>query len=260
MLSLAARTAELHPRIWQIGWWAAHRFQFLLPHDPSFYALRHFIRAAPQGLFLDIGANDGISALSFRRFDRSYRIFSLEPNALLEPKLQQIKQSDPHFDYFIAGAGSDRGTATFYIPEYKDVLLHTFSCTAMHQVRQGVRSVFGRFIADRIKIRSVESEIVRIDDLSLSPTIVKIDTEGLEYEVLGGMQKTIARSRPFVMLEAAWGRREEIKRFLETRDYVMRAYDRRSDAFTVDLESASRNWFAIPRESSCLPSNKERFL
>jgi FkbM family methyltransferase len=248
MLSLAGRIAEFHPRIWQIGWWAAHRFRFLLPHDPSFHALRHFIRAAPQGLFLDIGANDGISALSFRRFDRNYRIFSLEPNPLLEPKLRQIKHSDPHFDYLIAGAGSERGTATFYVPRYKNVLLHTFSSAAMHQVRQGIRTVFGNFIADRIKLTSVKSEIVRVDDLALSPTIVKIDTEGFEHEVLGGMQKTIARSRPFIMLEAAWGDRDRISRFFEARDYTVGTYDTRSDAFTDDLETAHRNWFAIPTE------------
>ena len=255
MLSLAGRLAELHPRIWQIGWWAAHRFHFLLPHDPSFHALTHFIRAAPQGLFLDIGANDGISALSFRTFDRNYRIFSLEPNPLLEPKLREIKRSDPHFDYLIAGAGSERGTATFYIPQYKDVLLHTFSSTAIHQVRQGVRSVFGKSIADRIKILPVESEVIRIDDLALSPTIVKIDTEGFEHEVLGGMQKTIARSRPFIMVEAAWGHRDRISRFFEARDYTVGTYDRRSDAFIADVESADRNWFAIPTEKP-LPITK----
>ncbi len=256
MMSLAGRIAELHPRIWQFGWGAVHRFRFLLPHDPSFYALRHFIRAAPGGLFLDIGANDGISALSFRTFDLSYRIFSLEPNPLLESKLQEIKQSDPHFEYLIAGAGSEPGMATFYVPQYKDVLLHTFSSTAMHQVRQGVRTVFGKSIADRIKILPVESEVIRIDDLALSPTIVKIDTEGFEHEVLGGMQKTIARSRPFIMLEAAWGHRDRISRFFEARDYTVGTYDRRSDAFTPDVATAHRNWFAIPTEKP-LPVTKQ---
>jgi hypothetical protein len=56
---------------------------FLLPHDKSYRALRHFITLRPNGLFLDVGANDGISALSFRRFDKTYRILSLEPNGPL---------------------------------------------------------------------------------------------------------------------------------------------------------------------------------
>ena len=256
MLSLVARAAELHPRVWQIAWWAARRFPVLLPHDRSFYGLRHFIRAAPNGLFLDIGANDGISALSFRRMEPSYRIFSVEPNVLLEPKLQQIKTADSNFEFIIAGAGGDRAPATFYVPQYRGVLLHTFASTDLRQMNEGVRAVFGKFIADRIEIRRVESEIIRIDDLSLAPTIVKIDTEGSEYSVLIGMQETIARSRPFIMLEAAWAQREEIITFLEARHYAVRVYDGSADAFAAELDNSSRNWFAIPGEKP-LPDIKE---
>jgi len=248
MLSLAGRIAELHPRIWKIGWWAAHQFRFLLPHDPSFHALRHFIRAAPRGLFLDIGANDGISALSFRRFDANYRIFSLEPNPLLEPKLRRLKREDANFDYVIAGAGDTCGRAVFYVPTYNGVMLHTFVSTHMHQVKHGLRDAFGSRIAGQSTVQPVESEIVRIDDLSLEPTIVKIDTEGFEYQVLRGMEKTIARSRPFIMLEAAWAQKEEVQTFFESRDYAVQIYDRFADEFSSELGSTSRNWFAIPKE------------
>jgi FkbM family methyltransferase len=248
MLSLASRIAELHPRIWQIGWWAAHRFRFLLPHDPSFYALRHFIRAAPRGLFLDIGANDGISALSFRTFDPNYRIFSLEPNPLLEPKLHQLKQGDANFDYMIAGAGDTCGPAVFYVPTYRGVMLHTFASTHMQQVENGLRDAFGSRIAQQSTVQPVESEIVRIDDLSLDPTIVKIDTEGFEYQTLRGMQKTLARSRPFILLEAAWSQKEAVQTFFKSRDYAVQIYDRFADEFSLELGSTSRNWFAIPNE------------
>lgn len=247
-MSLAGRIAELHPRIWQIGWWAAHRFRFLLPHDPSFHALRHFIRAAPHGLFLDVGANDGISALSFRRFDANYRIFCIEPNPLLEPKLHQLKQVDPNFDYMIAGAGDTCGRAVFYVPTYRGVMLHTFASTHMQQVKDGLRDAFGSRIAGQSTVQPVESEIVRIDDLSLDPAIVKIDTEGFEYQALSGMQKTLARSRPFIMLEAAWAQREAVQNFFEARDYSVQIYDRFADEFSSKLGSASPNWFAIPKE------------
>jgi FkbM family methyltransferase len=253
MLSLAGRIAELHPRIWQIGWWAAHRFRFLLPHDPSLHALRHFIRAAPRGLFLDVGANDGISALSFRRFDANYEILSLEPNPLLEPKLRRLKQADANFDYMIAGAGDTCGRAVFYVPTYRGVMLHTFVSTQMQQVKDGLRDAFGSRIADQSTVQPVESEIVRIDDLSLDPAIVKVDTEGFEYQALRGMQKTIARSRPFIMLEAVWAQREAVQTFFEARDYAVQTYDPFADEFSSELGSTSRNWFAIPKEKT-IPS------
>src|SRR5262245_52664590 len=87
LMNAAARFSELHPYTWAVAWKAAHLMPFLLPHDKSYYALRHFIDAVPTGLFLDIGANDGISALSFRRFDKNYDILSLEPNVMMEPAL-----------------------------------------------------------------------------------------------------------------------------------------------------------------------------
>src|SRR3954468_10990200 len=87
LLHGCARVAQLHPFSWKFAWEAVHRLPFLLPHDKSYNALKHFIAATPEGLFLDVGANDGISALSFRKFSKDYRILSLEPNRLLEPAL-----------------------------------------------------------------------------------------------------------------------------------------------------------------------------
>jgi hypothetical protein len=72
---LAVHVAELHPYTWTLAWLCVRHFSFLLPHDKSYYALRHFIALKPNGLFLDVGANDGISALSFRYLDYNYRIF-----------------------------------------------------------------------------------------------------------------------------------------------------------------------------------------
>src|ERR1700678_75711 len=61
IIEACARTAELHPIIWKTAWEAMHWLPFLLPHDKSYNALRHFIAIKPGGLFLDVGANDGIS-------------------------------------------------------------------------------------------------------------------------------------------------------------------------------------------------------
>jgi hypothetical protein len=101
-----ARFAEFHPYVWKMAWEAVHRLPFLLPHDKSYNAFRHFIANRPSGLFLDVGANDGISILSFRKFDSNYRILALEPNPLLEPALKKIKSNDAGLDYKMVGAGA----------------------------------------------------------------------------------------------------------------------------------------------------------
>src|SRR5262245_59735417 len=121
LVSACARLAQSHPYTWVVAWETVRRVPFLLPHDKSYHALKHFIAAAPRGLFLDIGANDGISALSFRKFDREYEILSIEPNRMLERALAKIKSSDPHFDYRILGAGAAATKATFFVPTYTGI-------------------------------------------------------------------------------------------------------------------------------------------
>jgi FkbM family methyltransferase len=249
---LGARISELHPRFWQIAWRLGHEFKFLLPHDPAFFALRHFIAVSPTGLFLDIGANDGISALSFRKLSRNYQIFSLEPNVLLEPKLRQLKRHDTSFDYRMVGAGSAPRTALFHVPSYHGILLHTFTSADAKQVKEAVRAVFGKSVADRTEIVQVKGEIIRIDDLSLAPSIVKMDAEGCEYEVLVGMQDTIARSRPFIMTEVVWSDKNKVVGLLEAQDYTVRTYDISADTFSANLQGKHRNYFAIPNEKNML--------
>ena len=45
-------------------YWLLTKITFLLPHDRSYYVFRHFFISDPNGMFLDIGANNGISALN----------------------------------------------------------------------------------------------------------------------------------------------------------------------------------------------------
>lgn len=254
LLESAAQIAESHPYIWKLAWEAVHRVPFLLPHDKSYNALRHFIAAAPQGLFLDVGANDGISALSFRKFDKDYRILSIEPNLKLEPALARIKCQDPQFDYRMVGAGAAPARVRFYVPSYGHVVLHTFTSGSRAQVEDAIEASFGSAVAARTTIDTIDNEIVRLDDLDLDPTIVKIDAEGFDYAVLQGLAATIARARPFVMLEIAWSGDDEIVRFFAERDYVVLGYDVASDRFQANAKAlyssatGHRNSFAVPRE------------
>lgn len=261
LIAIATRVAESHPFTWKLAWEAVHRLPFLLPHDRSYCALRHFIRAAPDGLFLDIGANDGISVLSFRKFDQNYRILSLEPNSMLEPCLAKIKATDPNFDYKMVGAGSAPARLQFFVPVYHGIVLHTFTSSRPERVRDGITYCFGQSVGASADIKSVESDVIRVDDLELSPSIVKIDAEGFDFDVLQGLDQTLARARPFVVMEMAWAEEDHSAGFLQARDYTILGYNIATDRFAEanDLfdtgagddhsrEPSRHNYFAVPRE------------
>jgi FkbM family methyltransferase len=257
IIEACARTAELHPIIWKAAWEAMHWLPFLLPHDKSYNALRHFIAIKPGGLFLDVGANDGISVLSFRRFDKKARILALEPNPLLEPALKRIQSADPLLDYRMVGASFTSTSVQFFVPIYKKMALHTFTSSNYEQAKAAVQRSFGGSVAAATEIKSFTCEVVKIDDLNVDPSIIKIDAEGCDYDVLCGLTATIRRSRPFVITEIGAGEFGRIKEYFDALQYVLLAYDILHDCFRSDVEayrsaiiamSGHRNFFAVPRE------------
>jgi FkbM family methyltransferase len=249
---LAVHVAELHPYAWKLAWLCVRHFSFLLPHDKSYYALRHFIALKPNGLFLDVGANDGISALSFRYFDKNYRILSLEPNHLLEMSLKKIKARDVNFDYIMAGAGSQESVMQFHVPVYKGVVLHTSTSSSLEHTRLALATSFGNSVAAAATINLIEGKIIRIDDLEIEPTIVKIDAEGFNYDVLLGAGATIARSRPFLIIEIESEEAEKIQQYFEGIQYQLIGYDVMLDKFCAGAgtpySDLYRNFFAVPDE------------
>jgi FkbM family methyltransferase len=224
----------------------------LLPHDKSYNAFRHFVKVVPQGLFLDIGANDGITALGFRKFSIDYRILSLEPNPLLEPGLAKIKDSDPLFDYRLVGAGSRPASVILYMPVYRGIALHTYTSGNLNQSKATLRHICGNYVAEAAEIREFSVHIVTVDSLAVDPSIVKIDVEGFDYEVLLGAVQTIERNRPFIAIELAWARRTVVEAFFNERGYVLLSYSVRRDRFGPDnpngQSTGERNSFAVPRE------------
>jgi FkbM family methyltransferase len=252
-----ARLAETHPFVWKLAWEAVHRLTFLLPHDQSYKAFRHFVAARPQGLFLDVGANDGISVLSFRKFSTQYRILGLEPNPALKPSLQKIKSRDPLFDFKMVGAGASVLRLPFFVPTYKGIVLHTFTSSSQEQVQASVARSFGKSVGAAIVIHPFEAEIIRLDDLNVDPAIIKVDAEGFDYDVLVGLEKTIERSRPFIVTEIAASEYDKVKSYLNEHRYVLLLYDINNDCFAPDVASygkavsamsGHRNFFAVPEE------------
>jgi FkbM family methyltransferase len=252
-----ARLAETHPFVWKFAWEAVHKLPFLLPHDQSYKAFRHFIAVRPQGLFLDVGANDGISVLSFRKFSKQYRILGLEPNLALEPALKRLKAEDSLFDYKMVGAGATPAKLLFFVPVYKNIVLHTFTSSSEEQVRLSVGRSFGSSVAAATVIHPFEAEIIRLDDLNVDPAIIKVDAEGFDYDVLVGLKSTIERSRPFIATEIAPSVYDRVKSYLNECRYMLLLYDINNDCFAPDVASyrkavsamsGHRNFFAVPEE------------
>jgi FkbM family methyltransferase len=68
--------------------------------------------------------------------------------------------------------------------------------------------------------RSLQVPMIAIDDLHVNPSLIKIDTEGMELEVLKGAEATIDRMRPVVYFEHIKADKDALVTWIEARDYL----------------------------------------
>ncbi|CAN0570752.1 unnamed protein product [Ectocarpus sp. 12 AP-2014] len=254
-----ASLIEVHPFVWKSAWSAVHHLKFLLPHDKSYFAIRHF-GGDQQSLLLDIGGNDGISALSFRKLNKNIQILSLEPNTVHRDALSALKRRDPLFDFKLVGAGESSGILNLYSPRYRGVNLHTFASSDPDQVREAVAKSFGESVSKALEVEEVSAPIVTVDELDVAPRIIKVDVEGFDYQVLCGAERTITVHRPYLIVEACHVDIGPFRAFFQRLDYQMVNYIVAKARFVplndadIVYETGARNIFAVPRETlSSLP-------
>jgi FkbM family methyltransferase len=254
---------KFRARIWltRLGLWRSlerrrltWRFRGGEPHEPDFRFFRY--TDGSDRLFVDIGANIGQSALSFRLFNRSSPILSFEANRELEPELAHVQRLlGPSFDYRMHGLGERNEMRTLYLPVVAGVAL-TQEATlvgdalATDSYRACLAGQTGR---RSVAIRRQTLRLVRFDDLELTPGFVKIDVERAELQVLRGMQATLDRCRPFLLVEG-----EAVHAFLAGRAYRAARYSADRDALLPSAPGSGHhyNMFFVPEEA--VPSLRGR--
>lgn len=191
-------------------------------HEPDF----EFFRGRDgTGLLLDIGANAGQSAFSFRAVNKG-PIFSIEPNPGHERDLKMVARFVKDFEYRMCAVGAEPGRATLYVPVYGRIELTGEASLLADDAARGfwVESHTADN-ASEIELREIDVEVIRIDDLGIAPAWVKIDVEGAEMHALRGMEKTLAEHRPVVMVEGSDTSYSELRPWLAERGFQPYGYD-----------------------------------
>jgi FkbM family methyltransferase len=225
LLLLSSPLVGVYPavrRMWQISRYVLRR---PVTHGEDFAAFAKFPER--RGVFLDIGASSGTSAMSFRVFNRRNRILSIEPNATLEKELRFLTRIVRGFDYRIAAAGDRRGTLTMYVPVYRGVALTAYTAMSRDDImdeRGGLHDWLGeRMRSPAFHVQEVSAPVLPLDDLELDPAFIKIDVEGSELQVLRGLAATLKRCRPILMVERS-GDFDVIQQLLSAGDYRPYSY------------------------------------
>jgi FkbM family methyltransferase len=236
MLQKISALVQRHPVLWRGAWSLVHRLPFLLPHDVSYRGVRH-LGLPSDGLILDVGANDGISALSFRKLLPSNPVLSVEISPRHETALRHLKNRMNKFDYVLVGAGEARDTLRLYTPTYQGILLHTFAGVDSRNVQHALMVAFGQKVADRCVMLEDDTVIQPLDELNAEPAFIKIDVEGMGNAVLRGLRKTIERRRPAMMIEVESDEIDAMLAFTNAFGYQAMVYQADRDAL-IPFQSA----------------------
>jgi FkbM family methyltransferase len=203
--------------------YATARFLLRRPHDVDYAAFGLFPQS--DGLFLDIGANAGMSSMSLRIFQRRARILAIEPNPYHEPDLKWTRRIVGRMDYGIWGAGDTPGEADFYVPVYRGVPITAEASVKREFVEASpsLRNQLGsRMESPDFEIVHRRIAVRRLDDLDLAPAFVKIDVQGHEQAVLNGMANTLKAYGPPVLVEAP---SSETTEFMASLGYLPYLYE-----------------------------------
>lgn len=180
-----------------------------LPHEEDIsFLLRNF---GPIRTFVDVGANDGITALGALR-GGAEKVVSFEPNPQFFSQLTAIESKFPsRYSFHQLGLSDEERELNLYIPSAGGVSLTNFASFSAAEAAKNVEFFLGR---KDTKMRSVVVQVRTLDSFELKPDILKIDVEGLEIEVLEGARRTISKYLPVLVLETHPGADHAISRSL----------------------------------------------
>jgi len=231
------------------------RFKFLLPHDKSYFGLYKFFEKKNGVRILDVGANNGISALSFKKLYPNSQITSFEPNPRHRKSLERACKQCSGIQFQVLGVGETAGVLTFYQPTLNNVALHTATSTDLNFVKLQLAGI-GIDIS-KVEFDEFTSPVINLDSLDLSPHIIKIDCEGFELPILKGAKETIRTHKPIILTEysaeiSGVEYVQEFHDFISSIGYEAKYFENDSNSMReykfgdFRSETGSRNIFLIP--------------
>lgn len=241
-----ARWIEKYPLITILIYNKTKYFKFLLPHEKDYFGIIKLVNNSKKYSLIDVGANIGISSMGFRKLGLINPIYLFEPNYYLYKNfLKKLKKNDRDFYLNNLALHSKKKSKKLYLAYYKGKNIHFLSSFSKNYIINSIKITY-KNLEGKIKILSKKVNCVKFDSLKIKipPTLIKLDTEGHDLNILIGMKKTIKKYKPVFLIEYNADIFSKICKFLKL--YKPYIYDLKQDKF---LEITNRNKKNISRTS-----------
>ena len=161
-------------------------------HDVGLRRVQEFLidRMGPSSLYLDIGANVGVSSIYALSCGRNCWLF--EPNTALRPFVEKLFAANGYTTARLEDVALSEvaGEAEFFVS--RSSFLSSFD--------QAHAAFEGEVVRVQVPLRTLDSYLPELT-ATAREIVVKIDVEGHELAVLRGALETLKRYRPPVMIE-----------------------------------------------------------
>lgn len=186
------------------------------PHEHDFGLLKQ-LPGNGDMTFVDIGTNRGEAIQSMLTMKKNCRVVGFEPNPIVFKKTASLYRNSKQVTLHNCGLGKDNGSFTLFLPFFRNFMfdgLASFNKTEASDWLKG--RIFG--YSDKLMhIKEINCEVKRLDDFNLDPYFIKIDVQGLEYEVLQGGLETLKKHQPALLIETP---SEKVMNLLEGLGYA----------------------------------------
>ena len=168
--------------------------------EEDFFYLKEIFKNKKINI-IDVGASDGISALFFIRNLRPKKIYCYEPQNIFFEKLKKVKKKYKFLKLFNYGLGNKKSGEKVYYPYIdflgKKLVLFAYSFPSKKELIKQINLDFlikPKIYEDKINIKKFK---IPNDKISL----VKIDTNGSELEVITSIMPILRRDKPVLIIE-----------------------------------------------------------
>lgn len=169
-------------------------------HDKDWRAFEQL--KVGEGVVVDVGANRGQSLDSFQLIMSGRSIVSFEPNVRLAAKLARRYRGNKRVTIEPVALSSGSGRQKLYLPKYRNWVFDGLASLDPEEALNWLNPErMYRFSPKNLSHIELDIEVKTLDEFNLTPSIIKIDVQGLEYDVLRGATKTISACRPIILVE-----------------------------------------------------------
>jgi FkbM family methyltransferase len=152
-------------------------------------------------LFIDIGANRGMSISTLRTMKPDARIVGFEPNYHLVEKMRRLFAGDADIRIEPFGLGDKQDQLTLYVPVYRGYRFDGLASIYKQNAEGWLNPdrILG-FDPSKLVIEEMRVQIRTLDEYDFAPLLVKIYTQGYEQEIIRGAERTIKRYAPVILI------------------------------------------------------------